>query len=118
LATATWPNLLEAGIRCAMIADVVENRAQSLIAYEQAMPGAAIAIVRLEVPLVLIQERLTRRERTPEDLAWSQARAPELQAIMERERVEDVLIAVGERAPGDVAEEVLQRCGVMAPTTS
>jgi predicted kinase len=64
-----WPNLLEAGIRCATIADVVENRAQSLAAYAQAMPGASITIVRLEVPMDLIQERLAIRERTPHDVA-------------------------------------------------
>ena len=111
---AIWPNVLEAGIRCATIADVVENRAQSLCAYAEAMPGAAITVVRLDVPMDVIEQRLAQRERTPEYLAWSQARAVELQAIMERERVEDILIDVGERAPHDVAEEILQRCGVMS----
>lgn len=110
---AIWPNLRDAGIRCATIADVVEDRAQSLADYARAMPGAAITIVRLDVPLDLIQERLVARERTPEGLAWSQARAPDLQAIMEREQVEDVLVDVGERSPHDVAKEILQRCGVV-----
>jgi predicted kinase len=109
---AIWPNLLQAGITCAAIADVVEDRAEALAFYAEAMPGAAVTIVRLDVPLDLVHARLAQRERTPAGLAWSQARAPELQAIMERAGVEDVLVEVGSRSPEEVALDVLQRCAV------
>ncbi len=107
---AIWPNLRDAGIRCALIADVVEDRSQSLESYLRAMPGSAPIIVRLDVPMSLVFDRLERRERTEDSLAWSKARAPELQAIMERGNVEDILIDVGDRAPHDIAREIIWRC--------
>ena len=45
---AIWPNLLETGIRCAVLADVVETRAQ-VRDYEAAMPNAEVTVVRLHV---------------------------------------------------------------------
>jgi predicted kinase len=113
---AIWPNLIEAGVRVVVIADVVEDRAQSLAAYGAAMPGGAITIVRLDVPIPLILERLVPRERTPDGLAWSQSRAPELQAIMEAGKVEDLLVDVGGRSPTEVAREIIDRVGVLGRT--
>jgi adenylylsulfate kinase-like enzyme len=114
---AIWPNLLEAGVRVAVIADVVEDRAQSLAAYGAAMPGGTITIVRLDVPMPLILERLVPRERTPDGLAWSQSRAPELQAIMEAGAVEDILVNVGERTPREIAREIIDRVGIVQRVT-
>ncbi len=73
-----------------------------------AMPGTRVTVVRLVVPIPLVLERLDGRE-TGESLAWSQHRAPELHGIQERARVGDVVIDVGQRSPGEVAEEIMQR---------
>jgi adenylylsulfate kinase-like enzyme len=107
-----WPNLVDAGVRAVMIATVVEDRAHSLAAHRAAMPGGKVTIVRLNVPMDLVKERLAHRERTPDDLAWSLNRAPELQGIMERGAVEDLLVEVGERTPEEVAEEIIARLGL------
>lgn len=109
---ATWPNLLETGLRCVIVADVVEDKAATLAAYESAMPGTKITIVRLNVPLPVILRRLEGRE-TEITIDWYRHRAPELQGIMDRGKVEDVLIEVGERTPHDVASEILQRLDVL-----
>ncbi len=111
---AIWPNLLGAGVRCVVLADVVEEPAQAET-YAGLMPGSTIAVVRLDVPLPLINERLRQRERTPEDLAWSAARAPELQDIMETAGIGDLVIDVGVRAPEDIVVEIIERLAVFAP---
>jgi adenylylsulfate kinase len=114
---AIWPNMLEIAPRCVIVADVVEDRAQSLADYAQALPGTQVTIARLDVPMSMILERLTGRE-SDESIDWFWKRAPELQAIMEREHVEDILIDAGDRTPYDVALEILERCGVASPAIS
>lgn len=110
---AIWPNLVDAGVRCVVIADVVEDAADAAT-YAHLMPGVAITIVRLDVPMDLIHERLRFRERTADDLAWSVARAPELQGIMERAGIGDLVIDVGARTPEKIAAEIIERTGVLA----
>src|SRR5699024_1692067 len=58
---AIWPNLMDVGIRCVLIADVVESRGQ-IREYENAMPGASVTIVRLDVPMSELLRRLEGRE--------------------------------------------------------
>jgi hypothetical protein len=106
-----WTNIRETGPRCLIVADVVEDRVQSLADYRAALPGTEITIVRLAVPMPVILDRLEGRE-TPESIAWYRDRAPELQGIMERGSVEDVLIDAGRRTARDIAEEIIERVGV------
>jgi adenylylsulfate kinase len=108
---AIWPNLRDAGIDCLIMADVVEDRDQ-VADYEHAMPGADVTIIRLDVPMSLIVRRLEDRE-SETTIDWYRHRAPELQGIMERGRVEDLLIAVGERTPPEVATEIAARTGLL-----
>ncbi len=103
---AIWPNLREVGLGCVLVADVVEHPSQAA-QYERAMPGTRATVIRLTVPLPLILRRLEGRE-TGESLAWSQHRAPELHGIQERAGVGDVVIDVGQRSPGEVAEEIVR----------
>ncbi len=107
---AIWPNLREVGLNCVLVADVVEHPGQ-VTQYETAMPGTTATVVRLLVPMSLILRRLEGRE-TGESLAWSQHRAPELHGIQERESVGDLTIEVGERTPGEVAEEIIQNLDI------
>jgi shikimate kinase len=108
---AIWPNLQIVPLQCVLLADVVESRAQ-VDDYAAAMPGSDVIVVRLEVPMPLIMERLEARE-SEHSLAWYRSRAPELQAIMEREQVADLVIDVGQRSPADVALEILRRSGIV-----
>lgn len=110
---AIWPNLRDVGIRCAVLADVVESRGQ-VNAYEIAMPGAAVSIVRLHVDFAEIARRLHGRE-TLETIDWYLHRAPELQDIMEREGVGDIVIEANGRDPLDIAREIIDGLG-LAPT--
>lgn len=108
---AIWPNLLDAGVRCAILADVVESREQ-VAAYRAAMPGAGVTVVRLEVAPAEIERRLHGRE-TPETLAWYLHRAPELQGIMERAGVGDIVVDVGIRDPLAIAREIIGKAGLI-----
>ncbi len=110
---AIWPNLLAAGAACVVLADVVEDMAQRAM-YEEVMPGSTVTIVRLDVPLDLIHQRLVARE-SGDDLEWHQRRAPELQAIMEAAAIGDLMIDVGDRAPKEVAADVADRLHLGAP---
>ena len=112
--SAIWPNLLGAGARGVVLADVVEDMAQRTT-YEQLMPGSAVSIVRLDVPLDLIAQRLAIRE-SGDDLEWSLNRAPELQAIMEARAIGDMVIKVEERSPSEVAAEITKRLNLIPPT--
>lgn len=107
---AIWPNMQEINPRCVVIADVVERRDQSC-QYRDAMPGVNVLVVRLNVPMDLILQRLDARE-SERTLAWHRHRAPELQEIMERNHIGDLVIDVGDRTPRDIAIEILQRAGV------
>lgn len=104
---AIWPNLREVGLGCVLVADVVEHPSQAT-QYETAMPGTTVTVVRLVVAMPLILARLEGRE-TGESLAWSQHRAPELHEIQDRENVGDIVIDVGQRSPGEVAEEIMRK---------
>ena len=108
---AIWPNYRASGIDCLILADVVEDRAQ-VDDYEAVLPGARVSVVRLDVPLPLILRRLEGRE-SAATIDWYRHRAPELQGIMERGQVEDLLVDVGERAPHDVALEIARRTGLV-----
>ena len=108
---AVWPNYRALGIDALILADVVEDCGQ-VADYERAMPGAAVIVVRLDVPMELILARLARRE-GERTLAWYRRRAPELQEIMERHGVGDVVISVGARTPHEVALEIARLTGLV-----
>ena len=108
---SVWTNIRETNPRCVVVADVVEDREQSLRDYRSALPGTHVSIVRLDVPLPVILERLEKRE-SEDSIEWYRQRAPELQGIMERGQIEDVLIDVGYRSPKEVAAEILLTLGI------
>lgn len=110
---AVWPNLRDAGVTCVILADVVESRGQSR-EYEAALPGAVVTVARLDVPMIEIARRLHARE-SDRTIAWYLHRAPELQGIMEREAVGDIVIDVGARPVSDIAREILARTGIISP---
>lgn len=107
---ACWQNVAPLGVRTVVISDVVEDMAQRA-EYERAIPGSDVTIVRLDVPLEVIFERLEERE-SEATIEWYRERAPQLQAIMERGRVGNIVIDVGHRTPDDIAREIIARCGL------
>jgi adenylylsulfate kinase len=111
---AIWPNLLNAGATSVVLADVVEDMVQRET-YQSLMPGSTVIIVRLNVPLDLILERLATRE-SGTDLEWHRSRAPELQTIMERAGVGDLVIDVGSRLPLAVATEIAIHLNLIPPS--
>ena len=95
------------GVRCFVMADVVESLEQRS-EYEQAVPGAKVVIVRLDVPMDVIESRLHGRE-TPESVDWYLARAPELQEILTRNGIGDLVVEVRGHSPAEVAKEIFDR---------
>lgn len=104
---AMWPNFQEMEPECVVIADVVESPAE-IDDYLAAMPGTRVTVIRLDVPMPVILQRLEGRE-CVHRVEWYRQRAPELQEIMERNHIGDLVIAAGDRAPEDIAHEILQR---------
>lgn len=100
-----WPNFRQAGTRWLILADVIEHPHDARH-YSEAIPGAQVTVVRLNVPLDLVLTRLEDRE-SAESMPWYRNRAPELQGIMEREGVGDIVVNVADRSPDDVATEIL-----------
>ena len=88
---------------------MLEARAD-LARYRAAVPGAAITVVRLSAAVPTLAARLRQRE-LGSGLAWSLGRAAELAAQMERDQVEDLLVATDGRSLSDLAHEVLRRSG-------
>ena len=58
--TAIWPNLAERGVHYLLLTDAVEHPGQR-DDYQRAVPGARVTIVRLEVPLDIVHDRLRGR---------------------------------------------------------
>lgn len=107
---AVWPNYAAGGAARLLIARVVEDRAD-LDSYRAAVPGAEPVVCRLTAPLAVMRERLRLRE-PGMFLEAALSRAEELEAILDRTRVEDFAVDNG---PGrhitEVAREVLTRAG-------
>jgi adenylylsulfate kinase len=102
---AIWVNFQECGAASLVVADVIETRS-GLDRYRAAIPGADIFVVRLTATLQTLAQRLKRRE-LGVGLDWHLQRAPELTAIMERNRVEDLLVATDGRTVTQIAREIL-----------
>lgn len=112
--TAMWPNIQASNARVVIIPGVVESMT-ARANYEGAMPDAEVVVVRLDVPMATLHARLTKRE-APDHLDWYLQRAPELQRIMERESVGDVVVPVAaEDTPQDVAKKVVSAIVTMYP---
>jgi hypothetical protein len=106
---AVWATYRDVGIGRLILADVLEDRAD-LAGYERAVPGTVITVVRLRTPGATLAAQVARRE-TGGGLDWHLARAAELSAQMDRDRVEDLLVETAGRSAVAIAREVLARAG-------
>src|SRR5262245_59226457 len=93
---ALWHNYHAIGTERLILVDVVEIHSARK-AYQQAVPGAVIQIVRLGASLPTLLHRLEGRE-TGGSLLWHRRRAAELLALMNERQVEDILIQTDEKS--------------------
>jgi hypothetical protein len=104
-----WANFRDAGAERLLLCRVLEARSL-LRRIEEAVPGAAIIVVRLRAPLPLLHERIRGRE-AGRDPGWYLGAATSLAESMERCPVEDHLIDNVARPAREVAAEALQLAG-------
>ncbi|HVE77033.1 MAG TPA: AAA family ATPase [Actinomycetota bacterium] len=108
--SAIWPNLRRAHARRLVLARVIEDRS-GLDAYEKAIPGAAITIVRLKASSETLKERIQAREEGDLSREWHLARTIELDLILDKSRPEDHLVVNEGKSLNEVAREVLAVVG-------
>ena len=113
---AVWANFRAAGAERLILADVLESREQ-LAQYREAVPGAAIQVVRLRATLGTLHGRVRQRE-TGTTLDWYLRRTAELATQMDRDRLEDLLVETDGRPATEIAREVLTRCGWRVPASA
>lgn len=102
-------NFREVGARCLVLAEVVEH-SELALGYGELIPGSDVHVVRLNVPMDLLQPRLDARE-SAETIDWYRNRARELQGIMEKRQIGDLVIDVGARTVDEVATEIADHLG-------
>lgn len=108
---AVWQNFQAAGAERLVLSCVVESR-RELARYRRAVPGADIVVVRLTARDVTLRSRVRRRE-IGLGREWHERRATELARIMERARVEDLVVDTDRRTVHAIAREILDRTGWM-----
>lgn len=107
---AVWANCQATGAERLVLVDVLEDRAH-LATYQVAVPGGEICVVRLTASIATIHQRLQDREQGADSLVWHQARAIELDELMTRNAIGDVLLNTDGRALPELAREALAICG-------
>jgi len=106
--TALWPNLARRDVTHLVLAGVMETPAD-LDRVLAALPPAAVTVVRLTAPADLRARRLRDRMQPSAALDWHLARTVELDEILDWTSIETIEVDNGDRAPRDVAVEVLDR---------
>ncbi|QIS13602.1 hypothetical protein [Nocardia arthritidis] len=105
-----WSGYAAQGAERLLMEMLVEHRSE-ICSIATAIPDARVTVVRLRAPLALIEERIRRREFSPDDelagARWWSLR-------MDRLAVEDFLVDNGRRPPREVAVEVLAAAGWIA----
>lgn len=102
-----WSNFRSAGAERLIYCRVLEARSL-LRNVTGAIPGAAVTVVQLRVLLGLIRQRLFRREPEPD---WYLDAATALTSRLDASDVADFVVDNGERAPDEVAAEILGLVG-------
>lgn len=105
---ALWPSFVAVGATRLLVSDLVEQRSDLRLVSE-AIPGAAVTVVRLHASLSALEQRIRRREpASPDgDLAGARWWAQHFDEV----RVEDHLVETEERPVDEIAREVLRRAG-------
>ena len=107
---ALWSNYQAHGAQRLILARVLEDRAE-LPRYRVAVPGAEIVVCRLVAPQALRVGRLRTRMPAGSSRDWHERRTVELEEILLRSGAEDFVVANDDRAPREVALDVLRHIG-------
>ena len=104
-----WAIHREAGAELLVLVAVVESDA-TVGGYREALPGAAITVVRLAASDEAIRMRLHHREQGS-DLEWNLERTAELQRSFEAGPLQAIVIETSDCSVSEVAELVLRAVG-------
>ena len=102
---ALWTSFASLGATRLLLSGLIQHRSE-LPAIADAVPGAALTVVRLPAPLPVLERRIRRREPGPPEGEldgaqwWSEHFATE--------RVEDHLVQSDDRGVEEIAREVLR----------
>lgn len=111
---AVAANDRDAGTRVFTIAAVVESSAGRQ-AFQDAIPGANLVVVRLRVPLARVVEQIRGRNEG-DALEWHLRRAPELERIMDAAGIGsapgDFIVSADGETPEVIAKEIAIRLGL------
>jgi hypothetical protein len=108
-----WRNFAAAGVDRLIVACALESAA-TLDGIRGAVPGAEVVICRLRAAVTTMEERVARRD--PGILRdMYVARVAELEAALDRVRLEDFTLANDEVSITTVAQEMLSRAGWLRP---
>lgn len=105
---ALWPSFAAVGASRLLLSDLVEQCSELQLVSE-AIPGAAVTVVRLHASLPALEQRIRLREPASpdDDLAgahwWAQR--------FDETRVEDHLVETENRPVGEIARDVLRLAG-------
>lgn len=105
-----WPNYQAHGAERLVLAHVLEDGTERE-RYRAAVPGAELTVVRVVAPEVLRLDRLRGRMPPGPSLDWHLRRTVELEAVLARAGVEDLVIENGDRPVRDVVEDLLALVG-------
>lgn len=104
-------NYRSVGVNVLAIADLIPGK-EDRDKLVKALPDFNVHVIRLSVPMELVEKRLRERE-SLERLPWYLDRAPKMERMMDARNVGDIVIDVGERAARDVATEIAQRLDLL-----
>lgn len=104
-------NYLDAGATWIVLAGVVEDADGRDRCAE--VVGVPLAVCRLRVELSVVRQRLGRRHAgEPEAMRWHLERSGELDAILDRARVEDFIVDATHRTVSEAALAVVEAGGL------
>lgn len=106
---AVSQNYRRAGALRLIMAGVVEG--PDGVAEHAAAVGMAVVVCRLRVDLDRVRDRLLARHEPGSELEWHLHRSAELDAILDRQLIPDVVLDVGDDSPAAVASRVLSAVG-------
>ena len=100
-----WPVMRSAGVRVVVVPRVLEHL-DDVVAVAAAVPGAIPYVVRLRAEIETLHQRLVKRE-CGAALAWHEDRAQELSKILDRARIDDVVVDTDGKTVDDVVAVVV-----------
>jgi hypothetical protein len=102
---ALWSNFAAAGASRLLLAGLIEQRSE-LSLVSEAVPGAAVTVVRLHAPLPVLEKRIRLREPASPEGELDGARW--WTRHLDQVRLEDHVVDTDGRAVGEVARDVLR----------